>query len=99
MEDVPNEELIELLYSVDEDLPAAATVVDDRGPNIVVNTGTLENTVEAQLSMIAVHMKWLADHTEADIETVADDALELAQEMRESPGFFAHSEDMDELRG
>ncbi|MFW5919833.1 MAG: hypothetical protein ACOCSF_06545, partial [Halanaeroarchaeum sp.] len=88
----------ELLYAVDEDHPAAATVVDDRGPNVVVNTGEPENAVEAQLSMIAVHMKWLADHTEADIETVAEDALELATEMQSGPGFFASSGELDRLR-
>jgi hypothetical protein len=98
MGDVQNAELIELLYAADEDMPAAAIVRDDRGPNLVVNTGRPDNTVEAQLEMIAGHMIWLADHTEADLEMVADDALDLAREMRAGEGFFANPEDLDRLR-
>ncbi|MFT4957606.1 MAG: hypothetical protein ACI9PP_002050 [Halobacteriales archaeon] len=94
MEDVSNEELIELLYAVEDDLPAAAIVKDDQGPNVIVNTGNPDDTVQAQLEMIAGHMTWLADHTEADLETVAQDALSVAQDMRDAPGFFAHSEDL-----
>ncbi|MEF8757490.1 MAG: hypothetical protein V5A33_04565 [Halobacteriales archaeon] len=87
MGDVPNEGLIELLYAVDEDQPAAAIVRDDVGPRVAVNTGEIGDPVEYQLSMIAAYMSWLADHTEADLETVADDALEVALEMQATGGF------------
>jgi hypothetical protein len=96
MGDVPNEGLIELLYAVDEDQPAAAIVNDDVGPHVVVNTGQIGDTVESQLSMIAAHMSWLADHTEADLETVADDALEIALEMQATGGFKTRSDDQSQ---
>lgn len=88
MSDIPNEALIELLAAADADDPATAIVLEDDGPQISVRTGHTDNPVESQLTMIAGYMTWLADRTDVDVERVAQDALEIAADMKEEDAVF-----------
>lgn len=82
MSDHPHEEAIQLLYAAETEDPAAAVVLNDQGPRLSVNTGHTDSAVEAQLTMIAGYIDWLASHTNVEPERVAGDALEITLEMR-----------------
>jgi hypothetical protein len=99
MSDHPNEDLIELLYDADETEPAAAAVLEPDGPRVTVNTGHTDSAVESQLTLIATHMKWLADRTDVDVSRVADDALEIAEEMKASDDIFVDAQLYEEYIG
>lgn len=99
MSDHPNEELIGLLYDADEAEPAAASVLESDGPRVTVNTGHTDSAVESQLTLIATHMKWLADRTDVDVSRVADDALEIAEEMKASDDIFVDAQLYEEYVG
>jgi|GEM_PF-4885585 len=88
MGDHPNANLIELLYNGDETEPAVAVRLESDGPRIGVSTGYTDDPVESQLSMLAGYMTWLAHNTEVDVERVAEDALDIAREMREADSVF-----------
>lgn len=83
MSDHPHEEAIKLLYAAGEDHPAAAVVLDGRGPRLSVTTGYTDDPVEAQLTMIAAYVNWMAEHTDVEPEQVTDDALAIVHEMRD----------------
>lgn len=99
MGDHPNEDLIGLLYDADEAEPAAAAVLEADGPRVSVNTGYTDDAVESQLTLIAAYMKWLADRTDVDVSRVADDALDLAEEMKASDDVFVEKELLEEYMG
>lgn len=99
MSDHPNEDLIGLLYDADETEPAAAAVLEADGPRVSVNTGHTDSAVESQLTLIAAYVKWLADRTDVDPERVADDVLEIVDEMRASDDIFVDKQLLDEYRG
>lgn len=83
MSDHPHEEAIRLLYAADATDPTAGVVLDDQGPRLSVNTGYTDDPVEAQLTMIAGYIDWMADHTDVEPEQVAEDALAIVYEMRD----------------
>ena len=97
MSDHPHEEAIQLLYAADEAEPAAGVVLEDKGPRLSVNTGHTDSAVEAQLTMIAGYIDWLADHTNVEPERVAGDALEIALEMRSDMETETYSWSPDDL--
>lgn len=99
MSDHPHEEAIQLLYAASEEDPAAGVVLDDQGPRLSVNTGHTNDAVEAQLSMIAGYIDWLADHTDVEPERVAEDALDIVHEMRDDVGTETFTWNPDDLPG
>lgn len=99
MSDHPKEDLIGLLYESTEAEPAAAAVLETDGPHVSVHTGHTDSAVESQLTLIAAYMKWLADRTQVDTERVADDALEIVEEMRASEDVFVDKQLLDEYMG
>lgn len=82
MADHPHEEAIKLLYAAEEEHPAAAVVLDKQGPRLSVNTGHTDSAVEAQLTMIAGYVNWLADHTDVPPEQVTTDVLDIVHNLR-----------------
>ena len=99
MSDHPNQDLIGLLYDASEVEPAVAAVLQEDGPRVTVNTGHTDSAVESQLTLIATHMKWLSDRTDVDVSRVAEDALELAEEMKASDDIFVDKELYEEYVG
>lgn len=99
MSDHPNEDLIGLLYDAGEAEPAVAAVLEEDGPRVSVNTGYTDNAVESQLTLIAAYVKWLADRSDVEPETVADDALEIVDQMRASDDIFVDKQLYDEVVG
>ncbi|WP_255150764.1 hypothetical protein [Halorarius halobius] len=79
MADHPHAEGIQLLYDADADHPSATLVNADGGPELCANTGHTDDAVEAQLELIATHMRWLADRTDVPVSQVATDAVQLAE--------------------
>ena len=97
MSDHPHEEAIQLLYAASEEDPAAGVVLEDKGPRLSVNTGHTDSAVEAQLTMIAGYIDWLADHTNVEPERVADDSLAIVHEMRTDQQTETYEWDPDDL--
>lgn len=83
MADHPHEEAIKLLYAAEKAHPAAAVVLDEKGPRLSVNTGHTDSAVEAQLTMIAGYVGWLAEHTDVPPQQVTTDVLEIVHQLRD----------------
>ena len=79
MGDHPHEAGIQLLYAADGDQPSATLVGGDGGPQLRINTGHTDDAVEAQLQLLATHVRWLADRTDVPVSQVATDAAKLAE--------------------
>lgn len=93
MGDHPNEDLIQLLYGADGTEPAVAAVLESDGaPRVSVQTGHTDSAVESQLTLIAAYVKWLADRSDVDPERVADDAMEIVDEMRASDEVYVDTQ-------
>jgi hypothetical protein len=97
MPDHPHEEAIQLLYAASEDHPAVGITLGDQGPRLSVNTGYTDDPVEAQLTMIAGYVDWMADHTDVEPEQVVEDALAIVHEMRDDEGTETFEWDPDEI--
>ena len=99
MSDHPHEEAIRLLYDAEAEDPAAGVVLDEQGPRLSVNTGHTDDPVEAQLSMIAGYIDWMADYTDVEPEQVAEDALAIVHEMRDDIEMETFTWNPDDIDG
>jgi hypothetical protein len=77
------QEMIEVITSVDDEWPLALLYLTDSGASIKLRAGRTENRRQRQLTMAAIYLLFLEENTSGDLHDVAEEVADVAEEMRD----------------
>jgi len=77
------QEMIDVISSIDEEWPIALLYLTQNGANIKVQTGRTGNRKERQLTMAAMYLLFLEENLSGDLYDVAEEIADVADELRD----------------
>jgi len=86
--DSPHQNAIDVLNQLDEENPTATLFLDEDGPGATINTGHTGDPTAAQFDLIATHILWMSDNTNANIEQIAMQAAQTARQLKDEDGNY-----------
>ena len=75
--------MIDVITSVDDEWPLALLYLTNNGANIKLRAGRAENRKQRQLTMAATYLLFLEENLSGDLQEVAEEVTEVAEEMRD----------------
>lgn len=80
------QEMIDVITSMDERRPLSLLYLTRNGANIKIQTGSSDNRREEQLTMAAMYLLFLEENLGGDLQAVATEVAEVAEELRGDEG-------------
>jgi len=77
------QEMIDVIASVDEEWPLALLYLTRDGANIKIQAGGERNRKERQLTMAAMYLLFLEENLSGDLHEVAEEAADVAKRLRD----------------
>ena len=80
------QEMLDVIRSVGRQRPLALLYLTRNGANIKLQTGNSENRRRQQLTMAAMYLLFLEENLSGDLQEVAAEVAEVAEEIRDDDG-------------